>query len=180
MSVKHFWMKNTDGAPSFLCGAISVICDCFNNALFDRGSNLYVSADVFQIDKCDDTSFENTLKSRLITYMQNTHADDPENFNADLNSLSITLEKSKQSVNRSLSLLFEKYETLDKKLTFELDNFCASIGHYFSKTVAVYSVTNDLFKHNPLIKEYYAPNVKDVLIVEFSEYALMLVIGTYK
>lgn len=178
MSVKHYWLKNEDGAPSFLCGAMSVLCEAFNNAHCDKGPVFHVCADVFYIGRQNEIPLKAALEARFTSYMHNVHVDDPQNFNDSINNLSPSLQRSKQSFAKSMISAFEKVTAVDSALICDIENFCASIGYFFSKPMAVFCVKNESFKENPLIKEYYWGNAKEILFVEFSEYILMLSIGS--
>ena len=172
MSVKHFWLKNEDGAPSFLCGAVSVVCDYFNADLMEKGLDIFVESDVFFIGSSNEIPIEAAIKSRLTTYMQNTHVDDPIDFAEYLDGMTMTLKKSKIILDKIIAAMFS-----DRGLSnSQINDFCASVCHFFSMPKAVYDVSDDL-KNNALVKEYYVNRPQNILIVEFTSYALMLVIG---
>ena len=173
MSVKHFWLKNEDGAPSFLCGAVSVVCDYFNADLMEKGLDIFVESDVFFIGSSNEIPIEAAIKSRLTTYMQNTHVDDPIDFAEYLDGMTMTLKKSKIILDKIIAAMFS-----DRGISnSQINDFCASVCHFFSMPKAVYDVSDDL-KNNALVKEYYVNRPQNILIVEFTSYALMLVIGT--
>jgi len=177
MSVKHFWLKNEDGAPSFLCGAVSVVCDYFNADLLEKGLDIFVESDVLYIGSSNEIPIEAAIKSRLTTYMQNTHVDDPIDFAEYLDGMTMTLKKSKISLDKIIAAIFSDKGLLQTVTNSQINDFCASVCHFFSMPKAVYDVSDDL-KNNSLVKEYYVNRPQNILIVEFTSYALMLVVGT--
>ena len=177
MSVKHFWHKNEDGSPSFLCGAVSVICEYFNAELMNKDIGLFVESDVFYIGESNEIPIERAIKSRFVNYMQNTNVDDPKGFKNDLDDITLNLKKSKISLDKSLMAIFSDKGLSQIITNSQIFDFCSSVCHFFSMPQAVYNVTDDL-KNNDLIKEYYVSRVYDILIVEFTNYALMLIIGS--
>lgn len=177
MLVQHFWLKNEDGGASFLCGAVSVVCEYFNADLLEKDVDLYITADVFHIGSSNDIPFDTAIRSRFVSYMHNIYVDDPHGYADSINSLSLKLKKNKQSLDKILLSIFAKNSLSDVVTDKQISDFCASLFCFFSKPIAIYN-SDDLLKDNKLMKEYYAHNVRDILFVEFTSYLLILVIGS--
>lgn len=177
MSLKHFWYQNVDGDSSFLCGAVSVVCEYFNAELMNKKIGLIIESDVFYIGTLNEIPLESAIKSRFVKYMQNTNADDPKDFNASIDGLSLDLINCKSSLENSLAAIFKDMEISKEAIGSQILDFCASVCHFFSKPISVCSVDNESFINNKLIKKYYLSRAEKILVVEFASFALMLVIG---
>lgn len=186
MSLDCLEFENESGTTGFLGGMVSAECDGFNMKLYDLGIKYEeFAADIFYLGENNEITFEEAIKNRL----KNTWYEGSTMGNKDedaklIDSSHFEFRTAKEtSFSEVLMRMYKNSEGIDlDKFKSIVEEFTTSIEYYLKKSKAIYDIpselNHDIYECGSIISSYYTYITFSIALVEYDNYALLLVRGS--
>lgn len=167
--------SNEYGSCAYVAGAIRVVTDNFDMALYNAGVHYEALAgDVFSIDGLDEISIKKHIKERVSNLVV-------ENITEELD---VELEKMKIN-NTHMPMqetIFEYYKDridCDKdKIKDAIEKYSKDVEYYLGKAKNVYEADNETLDMCGLVSNSYLGILFNLVFVEYEKHMLMFVHGS--
>ena len=176
MPTRHYLMKDEKGSVSFLCGAVSAVCEYFNLFLLDKDLSYYVVADVFEIETGDKNSFDRSIRKRLSSYAHHSYVEIPDGHLDEIDILDLSLVKSKENFGDALINILREQTECDAELLSAVRKLKDDLGFYFSKDKATYRFKYFSALNNRIFKEFYSDSIRGAVLVEYDDCMLLVML----
>ncbi|SHJ63685.1 hypothetical protein SAMN02745163_02327 [Clostridium cavendishii DSM 21758] len=184
LDCNSFYYEN--GTTGFLGGIISCASDEFNIQMYNSGVR-YVSfdADIFYIGENNEITFENSIKNRMKSFWYGAASPgDTTDIDKLIDSSHFKLKKSHETkLSDIITKMCSGINGVDlEKLIIEAKEFETSIQYYLYKPITIYNLpyedNKSIYECNSIISRCYTYTIFDIVLVEYDEYIILLVIGS--
>jgi hypothetical protein len=169
MSAIYDMYKNIDGDEAFLSGVVSTLSDETLNKIIPK--YWAVQADVF---KSDINNIVSNIKKRLYAY--NNSLSDSQN----IDYLNFEIEKCDNDFEYIVHSLFDLYKGNHSSNESEyIKEFLQNLKSKLGEIKAIYKIKTPFDeKKTQCICDFYTYIVFEVLFIEYSDYIVMVVLGS--
>lgn len=181
MSLNYYEFEKESGITGFLGGIVSSAADEFSMKLYNLGINHETfEADIFYIGENNKVTFENSIKKRMREswYGASTEGDETDIEELIDSSHFKFIQQDKTTLANVITNMYgvNFIGVPDIARKFERD-----IEYYIQKPKAIYSLpfefNKEIYECYSIMSRCYAYSIWDVKLVEYDEYALLLVRG---
>lgn len=184
LDCNSFYYEN--GTTGFLGGIISGASDEFNIQMYNCGVK-YISfeADIFYIGENNEITFENSIKNRMKSFWYGaTSPNDTTDINKLIDSSHFKFKKLRETkLSDVITKMYSGIQGVDlEKTIIEAKKFERTIEYYLYKPKVIYDLpvesNKDIYECNSIISRCYMYTIFDIVLVEYDEYIILLVIGS--
>ncbi len=167
--------NNEYGSCAYIAGAIRVITDNFDMALYEAGVHYEALAgDVFCIDELDENTIKKHIKER-ITNLVDENID--EKLDVEVDKLKI------ENVNISMQETIFRYykDRLDcdkENVNAAIEKYSKHVEYYLGKPKNVYEADKDTIDGCGTLSSAYLGILFNVVFVEYEKHMLMFLHGS--
>lgn len=184
LDCNSFYYEN--GTTGFLGGIISGASDEFNIQMRNSGVR-YVSfdADIFYIGENNEITFESSIKKRMKSFWYGAASpDDTTDIDKLIDLSHFKLKKLNETkLSDVITKMYSGIHGVDlDKTIIEAKKFETNIEYYLYKPKAMYDLpfesNRDIYECNSIISRCYIYTIFRIVLVEYDEHILLLVIGS--
>lgn len=164
-------IRNTDGETAFLAGAVDALCGIF----LARGCPKYyaVEADVFALP--DNLDFSEMLRTGMSRYVSLTR--EPEKHAERLKNAEFTFSETNESPAAVIEEIFTKYGENQNNCGSNIREFFAEVEYHLGKPKRAFKVEEKSGIWTDYYT-YYTGIVIETFLVEYENYAVLIVFGS--
>lgn len=171
MSNEYYAFRNTDGETAFLAGAVDALCGIF----LARSCPKYytVEADVFALP--DNLDFSEMLRTGMSRYVPLTC--EPEKHAERLKNAEFTFSEINESPAAVIEDVFTRYSEDRNNCGGNIGVFFAEVEYYLEKPKKLFKVEEESGLWTDYYT-YYTGIIIETFLVEYENYAVLIVFGS--
>lgn len=171
MSKDHLTIENEPWTAAFHAGIVDVLSKRLDSIL-DYPNNVY--ADVFYVKENDLSLLNDSVKKRLLYYVQEYGCEISEE---SIDAMNFQLKEVRTDVNNFLCEKLKPYCSNDK-LADEITGFINYLSRYMEKPLCIYEPIGMTDKNMETLGEVYLYVAWECFFISFKDYLVLLVIGS--
>lgn len=170
MSNEYYAFRNTDGETAFLAGAVDALCGIF----LARSCPKFcaVETDVFALPNNSDLDFSEMLRAGIGRYVPFTR--EPEKHAERLKNAEFTFSEINESPSAVIEDVFTRYSEEQNNCGENIREFFGDIEYHLDKPKRLFKVE----EKSGILPDYYTYIIFDAFLVEYENYAVLIVFGS--
>lgn len=180
MSLDYYAFEKESGITGFLAGIVSTAADEFSMKLYDLGVR-YESfeADIFYIGRDNEITFEDSIKKRMRESWYGTDKDETY-INNLINSSKFKLVKEdKTTLSNIIVNMYDNDLTGIRNIAKQFEQ---DVEYHIKRPRGIYSIpfqhNREIYECGSIISMCYTYTIFDMKLIEYDEYALLLIRGS--
>lgn len=184
LDCNSFYYEN--GTTGFLGGIISGALDEFSIQMYNAGiRHVSFDADIFYIGENNEITFESSIKKRMKSMWYGAASpDDTTDIDKLIDLSHFRLKKSNETkLSDVITKMYRGFHGVDlDKVIIEAKKIENNIEYYLYKPNVIYDIplesNREIYQCNSIISRCYTYIIFRIVLVEYDEYIVLLVIGS--
>ena len=172
MSTDIYTFKNMSGEDAFITGVTEVLCE--EKITKHIKGNYTVVADIIHMNTNDIEDFSKALKNKLSLYAEN----ESMIKNKEIQNISLALEEIKGTTQIDATNEFIGNFIETTKLKEQVKDFYFCLEWYIGKPIGIWKICQNGSKLGEVFTSCYLYIIVDILLIQYDDYMLMLILGT--